>query len=519
MSFLSHLNPTPGFPSYTGPYQVGSVDVEIPVTDLEAPSPAPDSTIATTAFRVFYPCEPGAHERPVRWIPNPQRGYVSAYARFLGAGSAFSELFSFFPQLLYYISIPVHRNARLLPAPTKSARWPVLVFSHGLGGTRNTYSHLAGSLSSHGIVVIAPDHRDGSAPIAYVRATSTSEAREVPYRNVPHKPSPDTWAQRDEQLKIRLWELGLVHDALLKIDQGAPLKNLDPNTPSNGHFHKGGPFDALSLFRNALDIHRPGAITWAGHSFGAATTVQFVKSVCYRPSAHDAKKHNYTPLFKPSGDSPLAQQITPQSPVMLLDLWCLPLHSPATAWLWAKPLPAYAPSGPGGTAILAVLSEAFFKWSSHLRETKRVLSESPTSDHPRRTKPPPRFFYAATSAHLSQSDFGVLFPWVTKRVFKAEEPVRTLTLNTRAMLQVMREAGIEVAETSKADREAAEEGRDDAAIVDPRAGIRGWIPLTTDLDEREEKRLGERERREDVNRGPGEAVMEGEVLGQVRSGA
>ncbi|KAJ9646484.1 hypothetical protein H2199_002533 [Coniosporium tulheliwenetii] len=498
MSFLSHLNPTPGFPSYTGPYQVGSVDVEIPVTDLEAPSPAPDSTIATTAFRVFYPCEPGAHERPVRWIPNPQRGYVSAYARFLGAGSAFSELFSsrdqLLPQLLYYISIPVHRNARLLPAPTKSARWPVLVFSHGLGGTRNTYSHLAGSLSSHGIVVIAPDHRDGSAPIAYVRATSTSEAREVPYRNVPHKPSPDTWAQRDEQLKIRLWELGLVHDALLKIDQGAPLKNLDPNTPSNGHFHKGGPFDALSLFRNALDIHRPGAITWAGHSFGAATTVQFVKS--------------------PSGDSPLAQQITPQSPVMLLDLWCLPLHSPATAWLWAKPLPAYAPSGPGGTAILAVLSEAFFKWSSHLRETKRVLSESPTSDHPRRTKPPPRFFYAATSAHLSQSDFGVLFPWVTKRVFKAEEPVRTLTLNTRAMLQVMREAGIEVAETSKADREAAEEGRDDAAIVDPRAGIRGWIPLTTDLDEREEKRLGERERREDVNRGPGRRLWRGRCWGR-----
>lgn len=94
MSFLSHLNPTPGFPSYTGPYQVGSVDVEIPVADLEAPSPAPDSTVATTAFRVFYPCEPGTHERPVRWIPNPQRGYVSAYARFLGAGSAFSELFS-----------------------------------------------------------------------------------------------------------------------------------------------------------------------------------------------------------------------------------------------------------------------------------------------------------------------------------------------------------------------------------------------------------------------------------------
>lgn len=94
MSWFSRFNPTPAFPSYTGPYMVGSVDVEIPAADLDSPSPAPNSSLGTVAFRIFYPCEPSSHERPVKWIPDPQRGYVSAYARFLGANSAFSDIFA-----------------------------------------------------------------------------------------------------------------------------------------------------------------------------------------------------------------------------------------------------------------------------------------------------------------------------------------------------------------------------------------------------------------------------------------
>lgn len=38
-----------------------------------------------------------------------------------------------------------------------------MVFSHGLGGSRNSYCHLLGSLASHGVVVVAAEHRDGSA--------------------------------------------------------------------------------------------------------------------------------------------------------------------------------------------------------------------------------------------------------------------------------------------------------------------------------------------------------------------
>lgn len=96
-SLFSHLNPTPSFPPYTGPYKVGTIDVELPTSDLKSPSsaPAPDPSIPTIQFRVFYPCDPPARKpKHVYWIPDPQREYLGAYARFLGAGIKLSELFS-----------------------------------------------------------------------------------------------------------------------------------------------------------------------------------------------------------------------------------------------------------------------------------------------------------------------------------------------------------------------------------------------------------------------------------------
>lgn len=234
-----------------------------------------------------------------------------------------------------------------------------MFFSHGLGGSRNAYSHIVGSLSSHGIVVIAPDHRDGSAPISYVRATGSSEARAVEYRSLPHQPSTETFEGRDEQLKIRMWEIGLIHDAVLRMDAGGHIKNLDPN---KSHHHKGDSGNLLSMFVDKLDVHRPGGISWVGHSFGAATTLQFVKSVFYRPSPEEQQKEGYSPLFTPPSDSAIVKQITNSSPVALLDLWCLPAQSPKTRWLHDKPMPCYTDGGPGGSALVAVLSEAFFKW-------------------------------------------------------------------------------------------------------------------------------------------------------------
>ena len=91
VSFLSGLNPTPSFPSYSGPYPVGTLDCEVPTSEVLSPSPSPDPSITTVSFRIFYPCNPPQQgPKSVYWLPDPQRQYLKAYAQFLGASSDFS---------------------------------------------------------------------------------------------------------------------------------------------------------------------------------------------------------------------------------------------------------------------------------------------------------------------------------------------------------------------------------------------------------------------------------------------
>ncbi|KAL9582282.1 MAG: hypothetical protein Q9212_003391 [Teloschistes hypoglaucus] len=532
VSFLSHLNPTPGFPSYTGPYKVGTADVEIPATELPSPSPNPDPSLTTVSFRIFYPCEPPAKpSKPVYWLPDPQHEYLGAYTRFLGASrrlSGFLRNLPFF-RILSYTTIPAIRNATILQAPTKNKRWPVMIFSHGLGGTKNAYSHLLGSISSHGVVVIAADHRDGSAPLSCIREKPGVSPRYIEYHSISHRQSPEVEQARDDQLRIRLWELGMIHEALLKIDRGEPLLNTLAEPPTNT-------MNDLATFASTLDVHTPGSIAWSGHSFGAATVVQFLKSVFYHPSSSSqhAVPSTYKPLFQPSSSSQIAHQITASSPLTLLDLWAMPLLSTATKYLHDLPLPCYrrnpsdpAPS-PGPKSLLVILSEAFFKWDTNLTNTKRVVSANPSSfpnnknnstSYHSTTTQGPYIFYPLSSAHLSQSDFGVLFPYLTRKAFKAADPARTLRLNARAALEVLRRCGWEVADTSVGDMEddsAAGMGGgivvgQDEKILRNDGSVRGWVSLSLDLagSSRYKGEAANEETSESAD--PIEAVVQGEV--------
>lgn len=78
----------------------------------------------------------------------------------------------------------------------------------------------------------------------------------------------------------------MVHDAVLKIDEGRQLKNVAQDLP-NGK-------SMLSMFSNLLNVHEPGAISFSGHSFGACTMIQFVKSVYHRSQTQIPR---YKPLY------------------------------------------------------------------------------------------------------------------------------------------------------------------------------------------------------------------------------
>ena len=95
--------------------------------------------------------------------------------------------------------------------------------------------------------------------------------------------------------------------------------------------------------KGALNL-KPGSVTWAGHSFGGTTLIQFVKSIYYE---EQSEEDSYSLLLQ-SPSASLKAQITPSSPVILLDPWYLPLKSTQTRWLYGKPLPCHHSDGEAG---------------------------------------------------------------------------------------------------------------------------------------------------------------------------
>lgn len=353
---------------------------------------------------------------------------------------------------MYCIVVPACQNAKMHEAPTTDKRWPTMIFSHGLGGNRNSYSYNAGSLASHGIVVVCAEHRDGSAIASLVRLPSRNKSfrgrthKIIPYRAIAHKRSPKIFNSREDQLRIRLWELGLIHEAVLAIDKG---KDFSKNSSAT---------KVLRQFHSRLDVHKPGRIMFSGHSFGATTIYQLLKCTYYANTPEVAQMQQ--PLFSPSLGSSIRKQITEKSVTILLDMWCLPLLAPNSKPLFDLPLPMYRKPTPWPLPLLAIESETFYKWEEHLLVKARLLSPDPTQTlmtpqayarFDGRKFSDPQFFYVVSSAHMSQSDFGILFPLVTRTMFSAREPKRILRLSLRAQLQLLRANGVPVSRTCPSD--------------------------------------------------------------------
>jgi len=356
-------------------------------------------------------------------------------------------------------------------------------------------------MASHGVVVICPEHRDGSAlslirdPTGKGRGSAQKSPRIVPYTHLPHTQTADVFRARDRQVRIRLWELGLLVEAIVGLGSGIESliqANLTGTAADS----------ALQQFAGKIDVHEPGKLIWAGHSFGSATIAHLLKLTYYADHPEVASMPD--PVFTPRKDSNIRRLITDKNPTILLDLWCLPLTSATFAPVSKLPFPAYAdvPTAPGGTALLAIESESFYKWTEQMHTTARILSAdpaarviSPTAYERRGSSgaqllPEPNVFYVRDSAHLNQSDFGVLFPWMCKKAFGAEQPERAMRLNVRAVLQHLRANGVAVARTCADDLvdgaqgESTESGDgvdDDKAILEQSAhgSIEAWCWIDT----------------------------------------
>ncbi|XP_021073828.1 platelet-activating factor acetylhydrolase [Mus pahari] len=200
--------------------------------------------------RLYYPAQHQGRLDTV-WIPNKE--YFWGLSIFLGTPSIVGNIL----HLLYgSLTTPASWNSPL----RTGEKYPLIVFSHGLGAFRTIYSAIGNSLASNGFIVATVEHRDRSASATYYfedQAAAKVENRSWLYlRKLKQEESESV---RKEQVQQRARECSRALSAILDIEHGNPKENV-----------LGSAFDVKQL-KDAIDETK---IALIGHSFGGATVLQ-----------------------------------------------------------------------------------------------------------------------------------------------------------------------------------------------------------------------------------------------------
>jgi platelet-activating factor acetylhydrolase len=233
----------------TGPYPVGVHDARLA------------DRAGGHRVRLFYPAAAANSGRgPARWLP---RSHAKGFAdetmlgvmRFIKAPfpSVLGTLTSYVASTKLYATL----DGNMAESETK---FPLVLFSHGLGGSISFYSIACIDMASHGHVVAALEHTDGSAVAAFVG----EERKEVPYRCYRGLDADGSeWELRNTQLRTRLDDMDALLAALRVANSpgGQPLVPLEDSRTSRGPDLQGRiDFENLSL---------------CGHSFGGGTVLAY----------------------------------------------------------------------------------------------------------------------------------------------------------------------------------------------------------------------------------------------------
>lgn len=411
--------------------------------------------LETVLMSIYYPSafgsgsgrDPGGNRtwsRPL-WLQGPRAEMAKGYGIFAGLPHWVSMPFFF--TTTWITRIPAFRNAHLAqhwPPQTESRSagykiknkssdppegqpeqpiLPLMMFSHGMGGSRTACSSLCGEFASYGFIVCALEHRDGSGARTFVnhppQSLGTREEREedgkVKHPNKKRDPKYDVvdfifpkdnpWDTRpgnpkgiDEelrkyQLELRLAEVEEAFEVICTINNGQGAHVAGSN------LRRVGALGASSRGLNGVEWEawkgrvNTDHVTMLGHSFGAATTVEVLR-------------HQERFQWVKQG--------------IIYDIWGAPVKSASDS--------GHRINAP----ILGINSEAFMYWKENFDTAKSLCREAEERD---------ALAWLMTirgTVHLSQTDFCILYPHLAALFLKQTlKPQRAIDLNINVSLEFL----------------------------------------------------------------------------------
>ncbi|XP_038233670.1 platelet-activating factor acetylhydrolase 2, cytoplasmic isoform X1 [Dermochelys coriacea] len=347
-----------GLPQGKGPHQVGCTDVMV------------GHNRKGLFFRLFYPCLPQDGAEQPLWIPRHE--YCQGLADYINWNRNWCT-----PLLSVTFGsyrVPVSWNG---PFKSCGSRYPLIIFSHGLGAFRTVYSAVCAEMASRGFLVMVLEHRDHSACTTYFCKAEPggSDSLEtvlqeewIPFRRV------------QEGQKEFHFRNPQVHQRANECVQGLKLvKDINSGKAVTNVLHKG--FD-LSALKESVDLTKVAVM---GHSFGGATAI-----LALAKEAH----------FKCA---------------VALDAWMFPLKNDLY---------------PKVTKPVLFINTEKFQTAESVAKMKRLRSRN------RQTK----IITILGSVHQSQTDFTFLAGNLLNRVFQTRgtlDPYTGLDITNRAALAFM----------------------------------------------------------------------------------
>jgi platelet-activating factor acetylhydrolase len=276
-------------PQYTGPYAVGTIDVESPVeprrvisTFKRKDNGEPAFPLDTILVSLYYPATKLRQSRTLHpWIPKPIWVTAEGYLRFgsvdnfVTNGLVTAGLWSLAGgiRIPSAVDVPLETSLsalelqgfdRVEAVETTADGFPILIFSHGFASSRTDYTHYLGELASRGYVVAAIEHRDGSGPGSIVMKHGRTDRVVFPIKksDIEDHPDLDTASFKQAQLDMREAEVYETLRMLQSINNGHGDEIFRQNPRGEGR--------DLKEWRGSLNLDE---VTMGGHSFGATLAV------------------------------------------------------------------------------------------------------------------------------------------------------------------------------------------------------------------------------------------------------